>query len=223
MKNIIPKDDNERITSLKVTRKKYYENNKDKIKEYKKEWRKKNRDKINKYYREYYKNNRNKINKYYEKNKDKIKERNKKACKKYYENNKDKIKEYQKEYNLKNRDKINKYYREYYKNNEQKRFSLNLRTKINRVIKRGNGIKAYKTIDLLGCSIKEVRLHLEKQFQDNMSWDNYGNWHIDHIRPCCSFDLTQPDEQKICFHYTNLQPLWAIDNLKKGGKYDITY
>jgi hypothetical protein len=58
-----------------------------------------------------------------------------------------------------------------------------------------------------------------------MSWDNYGRkngikcWEIDHIRPCCTFDLSKPKEQKKCFYYTNLQPLWATENLKKGGKY----
>ena len=72
-----------------------------------------------------------------------------------------------------------------------------------------------------------LKQYLEKQFTKGMSWDNYGNpngdhtscWHIDHIKPCASFDLTQEDQQKECFHYTNLQPLWAIDNLKKGGKF----
>ena len=51
-----------------------------------------------------------------------------------------------------------------------------------------------------------------------MSWDNYGDWHVDHIRPCASFDLTNEDEQRICFHYKNLQPLWGPDNLEKGSK-----
>ena len=76
-------------------------------------------------------------------------------------------------------------------------------------------------IYLLGCSIEVARFHLECQFTKGMSWDNYGynGWHIDHIRPCASFDLTDSEQQKQCFHYTNLQPLWAEDNLKKGDKY----
>ena len=52
-----------------------------------------------------------------------------------------------------------------------------------------------------------------------MSWGNYGKWHVDHIRPCASFNLVNEEEQKKCFHYTNLQPLWAKDNLSKGSKY----
>lgn len=57
-----------------------------------------------------------------------------------------------------------------------------------------------------------------------MSWENRGNfgWHVDHIKPCASFDLTKPEEQAKCFHYTNLQPLWARENIAKGDKYEIT-
>jgi hypothetical protein len=71
---------------------------------------------------------------------------------------------------------------------------------------------------LLGCSIIEFRQHLEKQFVNGMKWENYGEWHIDHIIPCSSFDLSKIDEQKKCFHYTNQQPLWKIDNLRKGNR-----
>ena len=70
--------------------------------------------------------------------------------------------------------------------------------------------------ELTGTTAEEVRKHLEKQFQPGMTWDNRGQWHIDHIRPCASFDLTDPEQQKQCFHYTNLQPLWAEDNLRKS-------
>lgn len=73
---------------------------------------------------------------------------------------------------------------------------------------------------LLGCTIDELRVHIESQFKDNMSWENYGKWHIDHIRPCASFDLSDPEQQALCFHYTNLQPLWAKDNLSKRNKYN---
>ncbi len=72
---------------------------------------------------------------------------------------------------------------------------------------------------LIGCSGQELKLHLQSKFKTDMTWDNYGKWHVDHIRPCSSFDLSRPEEQKKCFHYTNLQPLWAQDNLKKGAKW----
>lgn len=72
--------------------------------------------------------------------------------------------------------------------------------------------------ELLGCTVQEVKIHLEKQFTEGMSWDNYGKWHIDHIRPLASFDLIKASEQKKAFNYTNLQPLWAKDNMQKHTK-----
>lgn len=80
--------------------------------------------------------------------------------------------------------------------------------------------KSDRTMGLLGCTIPELRAHLEKQFTPGMTWENYGPiWHIDHIRPCASFDLTDPAQQRICFNWSNLQPLFAEENLKKGDKW----
>lgn len=92
-----------------------------------------------------------------------------------------------------------------------------------RVYKALKGLtKVSGTIDLLGCDVGHLKSWLESRFLSGMSWENHsigeGKWHIDHIRPCASFDLTDPEQQKVCFHYTNLQPLWAVDNLKKGSK-----
>lgn len=80
--------------------------------------------------------------------------------------------------------------------------------------------KTQHTEDLLGCTIEECKTYLESLFKEGMSWNNYGyrGWHIDHIIPCSAFDLTKIEEQRKCFHYTNLQPLWAKDNLSKGDK-----
>ena len=83
--------------------------------------------------------------------------------------------------------------------------------------------KAYKASNarnLIGCSYTDLRKHLENLFSPGMTWENNGRhgWHIDHIRPCASFDLTDPEQQKQCFHYTNLQPLWAKDNPAKSDK-----
>src|SRR3990167_5431308 len=79
--------------------------------------------------------------------------------------------------------------------------------------------KAYKSMELIGTSMPQVRKHIESQFQPGMSWQNYGKWHVDHIRPLSSFDLIKPSEQKEAFYYKNLQPLWAFENLSKGAKY----
>lgn len=85
----------------------------------------------------------------------------------------------------------------------------------------GIGAKSARTQELLGAPIEVVRAHIESLFQPGMTWENAGKdgWHIDHIRPCASFDLTDPEQQKACFHYTNIQPLWAKDNLSKSDKW----
>ena len=89
-------------------------------------------------------------------------------------------------------------------------------------IRKQFGSKASRTHDVIGCTVAELSQHLQIQFTDGMTWDNYGRngWHVDHVRPCASFDLTDPDQQRQCFHYTNLQPLWAVDNIRKGSKWD---
>jgi hypothetical protein len=78
--------------------------------------------------------------------------------------------------------------------------------------------KNNRTIDLLGCSVSFLKGYLEEKFKDGMTWENHGEWHIDHIKPCASFNLLDQEDQKKCFHYTNLQPLWAFENLSKGCK-----
>lgn len=72
----------------------------------------------------------------------------------------------------------------------------------------------------LGCTVEELRGHLASRFASGMTWENYGEWHIDHVRPLASFDLTDPAQCAQACHYTNLQPLWAAENLSKGARYD---
>lgn len=92
-----------------------------------------------------------------------------------------------------------------------------LRGRLWKVLRRQGAKKSDTTQRLVGCSFEDLKLHLEKQFKPGMSWDNQGKWHIDHIRPCASFDFTKESDQKECFHYSNLQPLWAADNLLKSA------
>jgi hypothetical protein len=73
--------------------------------------------------------------------------------------------------------------------------------------------------ELLGCSLSELVRHLESKFLPGMSWDKRNQWHVDHIKPLCAFDLTDPEQQALAFHYSNLQPLWALDNMRKGGRW----
>ena len=96
----------------------------------------------------------------------------------------------------------------------------NLRDRIREAVKNQYSEKAYKSMELLGCTIQELREHLESQFTEGMTWDNMGRggWHIDHIIPCAFFDLSKPSHQKVCFNWQNLQPLWEKDNCAKGDK-----
>jgi len=89
-----------------------------------------------------------------------------------------------------------------------------LRGRIGKALKGYN--KCSTTVELLGCTIEELWTHLENKFTEGMTRENHGEWHVDHIKACATFDLTDPVQQGQCFHYTNLQPLWALDNLKKG-------
>ncbi len=99
------------------------------------------------------------------------------------------------------------------------RIADNLRTRLHTALN-GN-CKADTTEALLGCTYEYAVAHIEAQFTEEMSWSKMGvhGIHIDHIRPCASFDLTDPEQQRECFHYTNLQPLWAEDNLRKSDKW----
>lgn len=76
-----------------------------------------------------------------------------------------------------------------------------------------------KLLQRLGYTISELRRHLEKQFSEGMSWENYGQWHIDHIVPCAAFDMTDKQSFQQCWALENLQPLWASDNIQKGAKH----
>jgi hypothetical protein len=145
----------------------------------------------------------------YVKNKDKIKEQNLKR--------KDQRSENFSKWSKANREKRNEYQR-IRRQQPEHAIRNNLASRMSQAVSRG--FKSAKTESLIGCSFNELKSYLEKQFTEGMNWENYGlhGWHVDHIRPCCSFDLTDPEQQRECFHYTNLQPLWAEDNLSKGGR-----
>ena len=125
-------------------------------------------------------------------------------------------------YNENNKDKLNRTSRLWKKReretNPNFRIIENMRSRMRATIVKGK--KSAHTIELLGCSGNEARLHLESKFQVGMSWANYGKngWEIDHIIPCSSFDLEKSEDQHKCFHWSNLQPLWQPDNRRKSNK-----
>jgi hypothetical protein len=134
----------------------------------------------------------------------------KKYSKKWKEDNKG----YHSLYNKENAKKIAERKRIRYSEDLDFKIRDKLRTRLYQAIKFNKGGSAVKD---LGCSIEELKKHIESQFTEGMNWDNYGEWHIDHIVPLSFFKLDNPIELRSACHYTNLQPLWATDNLKKGA------
>lgn len=175
-----------------------------------------------------------------------------KLCDKIYSsNNKEKIKEYKKKYDTenkdkktihsrewkrKNKDRINKERKERRKTNIHIKFAHCFQSRIRFAMKASGNTKSASTMELIGCTAEFFKKYIESKFTKGMTYENHGNggWHIDHILPIASFDLSDPEQQKICFHYTNMQPLWAtteivmqhgensnyIGNLEKQNKID---
>jgi len=122
-----------------------------------------------------------------------------------------------------NRDKINHYSKKRMNGCVKLRLFSTTKHRIWEAVRNQTGkTRNSKMFKFLGCDKQFLVKWIEKQFQLGMSWENYGQygWHIDHKRPCASFDLTNPEHQKLCFHYTNLQPLWWRDNLSKHAKWE---
>lgn len=103
----------------------------------------------------------------------------------------------------------------------QRKIHKQLRMALWRSLKRARAGKIARTVVLLGMEMAEFMAYMEEKFLPGMSWDNYGEWEIDHRRPVVSFDLTDPAQQAACFHYSNLQPLWRTDNRRKAAKVAI--
>jgi len=197
------------------------------IKTYLKLWRIKNSDYTKQYHqknpdyiKQYYQKNKNKminsVKKHYNKNKESILPKIRKSSLKYYYENSNIIKEKHKKYRNNNRTKINQYVSEKKLNNPIYCLSHIVRNRMRSYLKIKNITKKNKTFDIVGCTPEFLREHLESQFVNNMCWENRNEWHIDHIIPLSSAK-TEEEIYKLC-HYTNLQPLWAEDNLKKSNK-----
>lgn len=172
--------------------------------------------------KKYRENNKEKIKAYRASKYERSKEQSSQYNKEYREKNKEKIAAKNREYREKNREELTKKALAYRKKRRaedpQYCIKLRLRARIASALKYNS--KSDSTINLLGCTIPEFKVYLEGKFTEGMTWDKLlsGEIHIDHVKPCASFDLTNEEEQRKCFHYTNLQPLWAADNIKKGSK-----
>ena len=207
---------------------KYYLSIKEKAKKYNKEYQGKNKEKI-----------KIKSKNYRQKNKERINQKRRESYSKLSKEEKKKLFKTNNEWQRKNRDYLNKYAREYRQKNKQKvqaivckstkkrlkkdvtfRLSHSIRCSISSSIRRMGYTKKSRTYKILGCTFEELKQHLKSQFQEGMTWDNYGRdgWHIDHIYPVSK----ARDEQHLLElnHYTNLQPLWKRDNMAKGNRLD---
>lgn len=177
--------------------KKYYKDNKEKIIE-----------KICKPYKQKY----NEF--YYQNNKDKILKRNKE----YFQNTKEQRRLYQINYRAKNKETLYK--------KEKIRYDLDINYRLKRILRARlgasikNNQKIGSAVNDLGCSIEKFKIYIENLFEDSMSWGNWSRagWHIDHKIALAKFNLTNREELLKACHYTNLQPMWAEDNLSKGAK-----
>jgi hypothetical protein len=165
----------------------------------------------------------------------------KESDKRYYQKNKGTLSEYHKEWSKENRGRLREYHskwrddnretlrenqrnseRERVRNNPKYRLTKNIRSALSTSIKEMGAKKNKKTFDILGYTPEDLMQHLEKRFYCDMTWYNYGEWHVDHIKPISSFDYESVDDIafKECWSLNNLQPLWAKENLQKGSKFN---
>lgn len=219
----------------------YYDSNKDKILQYHKDYESKNSDYVKARGKKYRQENSNVLKEKYKKKRDdnieyyrkKEKEwRDKRSpeqkakalelSKKWAENNKERVKEL-----YERRRHIKREQRRIWCNNKSAtdigfRILKNLRSRTRFALKRDKTVKSDTTVNLLGCSIEYFKIYFTSKFHKGMSWEDFmnGDIHIDHVKPCSKFDLTNPEEQKLCFHFSNLQPLWWYDNLAKSDNYE---
>ena len=164
---------------------------------------------------------------YYEKNREKILARNyawakdhpevfRKAGKKYRDRNPEKVREARRASGAKRRPEAAAYARHRIATDPQFRIRNRCRVRLWRALKYGN--PSGSIVGLIGCTIEQFREHIEGQFVDGMTWDNYGEWHMDHIVPIVAFDLTDSDGLAAAWHFTNTRPLWGRENQTKGAR-----
>jgi len=184
-----------------------------------KKWSKSNPHKVMERHRTYYENNKEKVSSYFEKYRNENHENILIRAREYRKNNREKIIENLRLWKKNNPDKVVKSRKQQGKRNEiDVIFNLKnrMRCRLFHFLNKNNITKKSKTFEIVGCSPEFLKEYLEKQFKDGMSWDDRNKWHIDHIIPLCSAKTEEEIYQ--LSHYTNLQPLWAEDNLKKGNK-----
>jgi len=195
--------------------------NREKLRESQKKWREKNPD----YMKEYEQNPERKeyMKEYYRENSQLYKDRRKQ----WREDNPERDAKTRKKYMEENRDKLNEYHRHWKQEKREtdikyklkENASRRIRYELNTLLK---GKKTKRTTEYIGCSIEELKTHIEMQFNELMNWENYGSyWHIDHIIPCTAWDLSIEEDNKYCWNFRNLRPLESSENQSKKDKYEL--
>jgi len=220
----------------------YYRKNSEKIMAATKQYATENRESVLKRKKEYNRENAERYSKYFAEYRAANQEIIRQGQKQWRGENKDKMRQYR----IANKDRRSAQYRAWVLNNPEKvkeyyearkpsravarakRFSedleyrvcCNLRARMRAALKSAVALRWSSSLILLGCSPQELVDHIASQFKDGMSWANYGyrGWHVDHIRPCASFDLTNERDRRECFNYKNLRPMWGVENIRKGAK-----
>ena len=152
-----------------------------------------------------------------------LREKRRQHSKEYWAENKDEM--YERWKKRMGTEEGRQWFSDYYKEKRQTDaewvIAKQLRDRLRKALVAQIANKSFKALELLGCDVEQARMHLESQFKSGMNWDNYGanGWHIDHLRPCNSFDLQHPRQQRACFNWRNLQPMWGSENQSKSDCY----
>lgn len=194
----------EKIQRRKETTRRYREKNREKVAAAIKKWRTENPHKA-----------REAAKRFASKNPEKVRA----IRRKHREANKDKLAKRLKEWRARNKERIRSYKREYERERNktpEAKIEKSARTALLRAVK-GGAMKEKRSIEYFGCTKQFLKDHIARQFKPGMSWENHGlfTWHIDHIRPIAYFDMKDPAQVAEALHYTNLQPLWASENIRK--------
>ena len=204
--NLFRKKHNQCKACVAANNRKYYQENKEKVAAYKREYYQENKEKLTAKGREYYQENKEKLTAY---------------KREYYQENKEKLTANNRKYRQENKEKLTARVNKRYHSDPTYATKLRLRSRMNIAIKAaGLDKKCDSSSELLGISYQGLKEWLEAQFTEGMTWENRSDWHVDHRVPCDAFDLSDETNQRICFWYKNLQPMWAKDNIQKSNTYN---
>lgn len=203
----------------KIAAKAYREANSNSIAEYKKDWYERNREEVAAKAKVRRDENAETIKAAKKKYYDATREERVRKSRQYHLDNKDTRLEKMKRYREENRESINTYFRERRKRDPMFKMGAYLRNMLRRILKASGTVKQGSSSDIVGYGAVELKTHIESLFTEGMGWENYGEWHIDHKIPVSLMTMFGIDDPAIINALSNLQPMWALDNLVKGNRF----